>query len=141
MLVFITGFGLSPQQITNTLKLNETPLAQFHEVALHRFVEEPGKIQSEEGYRLACLGTTQDVLIVSNSDPLFNGMRRAVYDDKISSDQVRLYFIDEMDFTIRLQINEDGRLPHWPTGFFDQFQLDLSHLIRPKKNTQEAIDE
>lgn len=72
------------------------------------------------------------IIIESHSDHVLNGIRRAVKCKKINNEKVAFYFFNNRNFNesqiISPQIDENGRIDHWPNGFFDQFDKDISFL-------------
>lgn len=72
------------------------------------------------------------IIIESHSDHVLNGIRRAVKCKKINNEKVAFYFFNNRNFNesqiISPQIDKNGRIDHWPNGFFDQFDKDISFL-------------
>lgn len=80
----------------------------------------------ESGYNL-----TEEELVFSNNDHVFNGIRVAVKNGKIDHKQVRIHFYpnkDNVSFKEMLML-PSGRLKDWPTGFFDQIDNALIELL------------
>lgn len=80
-----------------------------------------------------------NVIIETHSDHLVNGIQIGVAEKKINHDSVTINFFShkEGDFqpdVLSINMKEKGELTDWPKGFFDQTQIDYSHLIRLKKN-------
>ena len=76
------------------------------------------------------------VVVETHSDHVLNGVRRAVKDGTLPSDNVGVHF-----FRARLDDSEDGRpqvespvldshgnVDFWPEGFFDQFDRDMNYF-------------
>ena len=88
--------------------------------------------------RLAALAAAHGVqlLIETHSDHFLNGVRVAVKQGLIPSDQVALFFLDR-DFSAEEHaaevsqpvIDESGRIDIWPSGFFDEWENQLDHLL------------
>ena len=72
------------------------------------------------------------IIIESHSDHVLNGIRRSVKSKKVNSDAIAFYFFNNRSINdsqvISPQIDENGRIDHWPNGFFDQFDKDISFL-------------
>ncbi len=72
------------------------------------------------------------IIIESHSDHVLNGIRRAVKCKKIHNDKIAFYFFNNRNYNesqiISPQIDENGKIDHWPNGFFDQFDKDISFL-------------
>lgn len=76
------------------------------------------------------------LIIESHSDHFLNGIRVAVKQKKINSDDINLFFLqrDIESLThatevISPRIDERGRIDIWPDGFFDQWDKDLDQLL------------
>ena len=72
------------------------------------------------------------VLIETHSEHIVNGFR--IYalskDLPLNHDELNIYFFDE-DFSIQhLKIESNGRIKNWPKGFFDQFEWEMTEIIR-----------
>ncbi|MBK6530176.1 MAG: DUF3696 domain-containing protein [Deltaproteobacteria bacterium] len=84
--------------------------------------------------RVAAQGAT--VLVETHSDHVLNGIRRAVREGTISSEQVALHFFreralaraDNIAQVVSPRIDAEGNVDQWPAGFFDQFDRDLNYL-------------
>ena len=128
-----TGFGLTqvlPVVVaalsadTDDLLLVENPEVHLHpagQAAMGEFLSE-----------VASAGV--QVMIETHSDHVLNGMRRAVKNAVLSSDNIALHF-----FRARVAENAhgqpqvqsplmdaDGNIDSWPEGFFDQFDRDMN---------------
>lgn len=78
------------------------------------------------------------VVLETHSDHVLNGVRRAVKEGAIEAEKVALHFFSvwdhkgsESDDAIRVQtpiLRKDGSIDHWPRGFFDQFDKDMSYF-------------
>jgi predicted ATPase len=74
------------------------------------------------------------VLIETHSDHVLNGIRLAVQGRKATPSNVALYHsrweLGGKSPSLRLlAIDENGRLPEWPEGFFDEFERSLDRLL------------
>jgi predicted ATPase len=92
--------------------------------------------QSEMGVFLARTAAAgAQVIIETHSDHVLNGMRKAVKHHLIDPDAVALHFFatreggEDSPRVISPMIDPSGTLDHWPEGFFDQFDKDISELI------------
>lgn len=72
------------------------------------------------------------VFVESHSDHVLNGIRRAVKKGILAAEQVSLHFFrareDSAQQITSPVIAPDGNIDHWPEGFFDQFDKDLSYF-------------
>lgn len=76
------------------------------------------------------------IILETHSDHVLNGVRRAVKNHIISPDDVALHFFLPHDSqqenptsVISPLIDPQGTIDHWPPGFFDQFDKDITELI------------
>lgn len=71
------------------------------------------------------------VFVESHSDHILNGLRVAVLDKIITADDLNiLYFQRNADLDIvKIPIESNGAITHWPPGFFDQTDKDFEHLF------------
>jgi len=72
------------------------------------------------------------VFVESHSDHILNGLRVAVLDKIITADDLNiLYFQRNADLDIvKIPIESNGAVTHWPPGFFDQTDKILDGIIR-----------
>ena len=72
------------------------------------------------------------VLVESHSDHVFNGIRRAVKSNAIAHDKVSLNFFrprgEEGEQFTSPTLDAEGKIDHWPPGFFDQIDMDLNYF-------------
>ena len=90
--------------------------------------------QSRLGDFLArAAGAGVQVIVETHSDHLLNGARVAVKRTLLSPRAVAIHFFSAPYETARRvvspRIDADGRIDPWPTGFFDQAELDLMELL------------
>jgi len=117
--VLVAGLCAAPGQ----LLIVDSPEAHLHP-----------RGQSRMGCFLAQAATGGQILIETHSDHVLNGVRLAVRDGLIAPSDVSIYFFDcnAADQTasqvVRLLVDKNGNLDHWPTGFFDQSEKDLANL-------------
>lgn len=78
-------------------------------------------------------GQGLQVVMETHSDHIFNGLRRCVSSDRISSDKVRLYFFrqdkDKISTPIEVLLDEGGRVKNQQDGLFDQIEKDLDVIL------------
>lgn len=130
-----TGFGLTqvlPIVVAAlSSDLNDVLLIENPEVHLHPAGQAAmGEFLAE----VAAAGV--QVILETHSDHILNGIRRAIKDRKLPSEDAVLYFLrpqnsEEMDDSQKIQhitINDDGSLDDWPEGFFDQIDKDLNYF-------------
>lgn len=109
-----------------TLLLIENPEAHLHP-----------RSQSLIGAMLAQAASAGiQILIETHSDHVLNGIRLAVRSGMISPQQVCLHFFERRVIENRShhtvvspQIDPDGRIDHWPEGFFDEWDRALDALL------------
>lgn len=127
-----TGFGVSyalPIIVAGLLTLpGDILLVENPEAHLH-----PAG-QSRLGRFLARVaGSGAQVVVETHSDHVLNGARLAVAQDmSLRAADMIVHYFDQSGST-PIQINGQGELDHWPTGFFDQIETDLGGLARARK--------
>lgn len=79
------------------------------------------------------------IILESHSDHILNGVRVALHDDLISVEQTKLFYLrwgpdDSVGGTTvyDIAVDSNGRIDHWPEGFFDEFDRSLEILLTPK---------
>ena len=79
------------------------------------------------------------VLLETHSDHVLNGIRVAVSDGSaaLSPEQVMIHFFRAEDdggpVLQSMELRRTGQLSAWPTGFFDQAQVDLAALAAKRR--------
>ena len=101
----------------------ENPEAHLHPEAQSRLME------------LICrqMGNKNiQVFIETHSEHIVNAVRlRSLKPDSpISYEDVNIYFFDKDFSIIPLKMDEDAQIANWPTGFFDQQEIDLSEILK-----------
>lgn len=83
-----------------------------------------------------CSQSRVQIFIETHSDHILNGIRIAVKNKKIEASNIGLYFFErkiEDKKTIHIvetiKINSNGKLDHWPDGFFDEWEKALDEII------------
>jgi predicted ATPase len=74
------------------------------------------------------------VLVETHSDHILNGIRLAVKEGVLHSDQAIVHFFSRNRETgiVKVEtprISRQGRLSFWPDGFFDQWEKSLDALL------------
>jgi predicted ATPase len=131
------GFGISyilPIIATGlTAKKNcyfvvENPEAHLHPSA-----------QSKIGRFLAMVTSSGvNVIIETHSDHVVNGIQIGVAENKINNDGVTINYFSHSERNIQpavqpITITAKGELSDWPSGFFDQTQIDFAELFNLRK--------
>ncbi len=113
-----------------SLLLLENPEAHLHP---------QGQVQIGELIARAACGGVQ-ILLETHSDHMLNGIRLAVHSGKIEPDKVKLHYFRREERNnqaffevVSPQIDRDGRIDHWPEGFFDEWDKSLEGLLQPRR--------
>ncbi|WP_303763899.1 AAA family ATPase [Sphingobium yanoikuyae] len=114
---------------TDGLLIVENPEAHLHPAG-----------QSRMGVFLAWLAQRGvQIIVETHSDHIINGIRRAIAEHgylQPSNAVVHWFGEDEERQRPRretLAIGDDGSLSDWPSGFFDQYQIDVASLGRVRR--------
>lgn len=78
------------------------------------------------------------VIVETHSDHVLNGLRLAVHDGLVSEKAIALRYFSRRGGTQRVDsptIDADGRVDHWPEGFFDEWDAALDRLLAPRKGS------
>lgn len=111
----------------NDLLLIENPEAHLHPAG-----------QSVIG-RLISLAAQSGVQIIAetHSDHFLNGVRVAVKNKLIDSENISIYYLQRnkenpeyLIDTMQPFIDENGRLDEWPDGFFDEWDKQIDELLK-----------
>ena len=129
------GFGLSHLFPILVAVLHARPgdviLVENPEVHLHP------RAQAGIGNFLArAAAAGVQIIMETHSDHVLNGVRRAVRDSLVESEQVAIHFFRPrgrvteggLPQVVSPTILADGNIDHWPEGFFDQLEADLGYL-------------
>lgn len=129
------GFGYSYvlSIVVNALSMEsgilivENPEAHLHPQAQLRLTELLAKVSE---------GDVQ-ILIETHSEHIVNGFR--IYalrkNFKLASEDLSIYFFDA-DYSIKhLSVESNGRIKNWPKGFFDQYEWEMTELIKLGRET------
>lgn len=131
------GFGLSYclpviyallASKANALVVIENPEAHLHPAG-----------QTHLG-RLAalCAAVGVQVIVETHSDHFLNGVRLAVKAGALEPEHCAISYFERQGAVARVEsptIDADGRLSHWPGGFFDQHERNLAALLAPKRSS------
>ena len=126
------GFGLSytlPVLLAlfaeaGTLCLIENPEAHLHPRGQTKL--------AELAVRASMAGV--QIIVETHSDHFMDGIRIAVRDGLIPPGGVAFHYFERTDgetIVSSPQIDADGRLSMWPSGFFDQHEENLAKLLAP----------
>jgi predicted ATPase len=108
--------------------LVENPEAHLHPSA-----------QSKIGRFLAMVAKAGvHVIVETHSDHIINGLQIAVAKKDIDCDLVTINYFNHTEDSIQpevqpISMNQKGELSDWPSGFFDQTQLDFAELFKLRK--------
>ena len=127
------GFGLSyvlPVVLAllarpGALCLVENPEAHLHPRGQTKL--------AELAARAATAGV--QVFVETHSDHFVDGVRIAVRDGLIPADDATIHYFERQEGRAIVSspaIDADGRLSHWPAGFFDQHDENLAKLLAPR---------
>ena len=75
------------------------------------------------------------VFVETHSDHFVDGVRIAVRDGLIAPAYAAIHYFERRDGRVTVEspeIDADGRLSHWPAGFFDQHDENLAKLLAPR---------
>jgi predicted ATPase len=116
--LIIAGLIAKPGEII----IVENPEAHLHPRAQSRVAEFFTKVAS----------CGVQVFIESHSEHILNGLRVNSLTPSINIDHTELtiHYFDEAFDSEKLVMNKDGKIPNWPSGFFDQQEIDLSSLFK-----------
>lgn len=124
------GFGYSYvlSIVVNALTMErgtlivENPEAHLHPAAQLRLAELLANVSSKN----------IQIFIETHSEHIVNGFRiYALRDDIVmNSDDISIYYFGQ-DYDIkRLKVEKNGRIKNWPKGFFDQFEWEMTEIIK-----------
>lgn len=125
------GFGYSyilPLIVTGLIaKPGETIIIENPEAHLHPRAQ--SKI-AEFFSKVASCGV--QVFIESHSEHILNGLRVSALnpDIDIKFDELAVHYFDESFDSVKLTMDEKGKIPNWPYGFFDQQEIDFADIFK-----------
>jgi predicted ATPase len=86
--------------------------------------------------RAAAVGI--QVLVETHSDHVLNGARLAVHSGLVDPRSVAIHYFSRVETEGRVRsvvdspiMDKNGRLDHWPEGFFDEWDKSLERLLGP----------
>jgi len=100
----------------------ENPEAHLHPRAQSRIAEFFAKVAS----------CGVQVFIESHSEHILNGLRVSALNPeiKIKYDELTIHYFNEAFDSEKLIMDEKGKIPNWPTGFFDQQEIDFASIFK-----------
>jgi predicted ATPase len=110
-----------------TARDGQTVIIDSPEAHLHPFAQsQMGRILGQ----FAAAGVR--ILVETHSDHLLNGVRLAVKQKLISQHDVGVHFFTGArgaeHGVVSPRLDSEGRIDHWPAGFFDQSERDMARL-------------
>lgn len=73
------------------------------------------------------------MIIESHSDHIFNGIRKSIFNNTITNEDVKIHFFkmneDNLSENHLIEISEKGKIMNYHEGLFDQFDNDLDVLL------------
>ena len=120
---YILPIILLSQTVNDGTIFIENPEAHLHPIAQSRLMQVLCSIPKEKNVQF---------FIETHSEHILNAVRLACLKEElpISNSETQIYFFDK-DFSIKkLNIDEDGQIPDWPYGFFDQTERDIAEILK-----------
>ena len=104
------------------------------------FIENPEahlhpRAQSKLGELIARAASSGvQVIFETHSDHVLNGIRIAIKTGLLKSEQAAVLFFSKGEESkstsvTTLNIDQNGRIDNWPSGFFDEFEKSIESLI------------
>lgn len=125
--VSIIILGLGVGLLTKETEEKPMIIIENPEIHLHP------KAQSVLTEFLSWLSNYMQIIIETHSDHIFNGFRKMIKNEKINPENSNLFFFSlENNETLikKIEISKSGKLLTMEKDLFDQFQIDLSELLR-----------
>lgn len=106
---------------TGTLII-ENPEAHLHPQAQLRLTELIARISNKN----------IQVFIETHSEHIVNGFRIMALrqDFELCYEDLSIYFFDKDYSVVHLNVEPNGRIKDWPAGFFDQFEWEMTEIIK-----------
>ena len=128
------GFGLSyVLPVLAALLVPKGHLCLIENPEAHLHPRGQAKL-AELAVRAAVAGV--QVMVETHSDHFLDGVRIGVREGLIRPQDTAIHYFerdgDGKSVVVTPEIDEDGRLSHWPAGFFDQHDDNLARLLAPK---------
>lgn len=117
------GVGLISQN------MNERPIIIIENPEIHLHP----KAQADLTEFLVWISNFMQIIIETHSDHIFNGFRKMIKCEKLSHENSNIFFFNlEKNVTLikKIDISKRGKLLTMEKDLFDQFQIDLSELLR-----------
>jgi predicted ATPase len=116
--LIVTGLIAKPGEIV----MIENPEAHLHPRAQSRIAEFFALVAS----------CGVQVFIESHSEHILNGFRVSTLkpDIPLHHDEFIIHYFNENFESEQLLINEKGKIENWPSGFFDQEEIDLADIFK-----------
>ncbi|MDE3236951.1 MAG: DUF3696 domain-containing protein [Bacteroidota bacterium] len=116
--LIVTGLIAKPGEIV----IIENPEAHLHPRAQSKI--------SEFFAIVASCGV--QVFIESHSEHILNGLRVSTLNRNIgiNYNELNIHYFSENFESVKLQMNEKGKIENWPYGFFDQQEIDLANIFK-----------
>ena len=72
------------------------------------------------------------IFIETHSEHIINSVRLCSLKENspITHEDVKIYFFDKDYSVYPLAMDEQGQISEWPSGFFDQQEIDLSNILK-----------
>lgn len=127
------GFGLSyVLPVVLALLLPPGALCLIENPEAHLHPRGQTKL-AELAVRAAVAGV--QVIVETHSDHFVDGVRIAVRDGLIDASDTAIHYFERQHGRTVVsspKLDADGRLSHWPDGFFDQHEENLARLLAPR---------
>jgi predicted ATPase len=122
--LIITGLIAKPGEII----MIENPEAHLHPRAQSRISE----------FFAIVASTGIQVFIESHSEHILNSFRVCVLksDIPLQNNEFVIHYFNENFESEELSIDEKGKIENWPSGFFDQEEIDLANIFKYGKKLQ-----
>ena len=123
------GYSYVLSIVANVLTINkgilfiENPEAHLHPKAQSHLIKFICKELAEKDVQL---------FVETHSEHIINGIRICTLkkDSLITHNDVCFYFFDMNYCFIKLNMDENAQIDNWPTGFFDQQEIDLAEILK-----------
>ncbi len=129
-----TGFGLSyvfPVIVSLLVPCAESGLLLLENPEAHLHP----RGQFELGKLIALSASTgKQIILETHSEHIIDGIRVAVKDKSIKSEEVSMYYLYRDDYESpslveQINVKSNGKLDKWPAGFFDQSTISKMELL------------
>jgi predicted ATPase len=122
--LIVAGLVAEPGQII----VIENPEAHLHPRAQSKITEFFCKVAS----------CGVQVFIESHSEHILNGLRVNSLDSTVNifPSDISIQYFNETFTSTKLEIDKKGKIANWPSGFFDQQEIDLSNIFKQSRSIQ-----